>query len=150
MKFHDELNPKLWDGLELKPDVKEKLNEIAEAFKEYLDIPEDAILDIRITGSSASYNYTEYSDLDLHLIIDYEKVHEDCPLVEGYLWSYKSQFNANHDISIYDVPVELYAEDSKQDALNERRQMNKDIKNCNGDKRCIYFILYEDVFNAGA
>ena len=72
MKFHDELNPKLWDGLELKPEVKEKLNEIAEAFKEYLDIPEDAILDIRITGSSASYNYTEYSDLDLHLIIDYE------------------------------------------------------------------------------
>ena len=118
MKFHDELNPKLWDGLELKPDVKEKLNEIAEAFKEYLDIPEDAILDIRITGSSASYNYTEYSDLDLHLIIDYEKVHEDCPLVEGYLWSYKSQFNANHDISIYGVPVELYAEDSKQEAIS--------------------------------
>lgn len=118
MKFHDELNPKLWDGLELKPEVKEKLNEIAEAFKEHLDIPEDAILDIRITGSSASYNYTEYSDLDLHLIIDYEKVHEDCPLVEGYLWSYKSQFNANHDISIYDVPVELYAEDSKQEAIS--------------------------------
>lgn len=118
MKFHDELNPKLWDGLELKPEVKEKLNEIAEAFKEYLDIPEDAILDIRITGSSASYNYTEYSDLDLHLIIDYEKVHEDCPLVEGYLWSYKSQFNANHDISIYGVPVELYAEDSKQEAIS--------------------------------
>lgn len=118
MKFHDELNPQLWNGLELKPDVKEKLKEIAEAFKEYLDIPEDAILDIRITGSSASYNYTEYSDLDLHLIIDYEKVHEDCPLVEGYLWSYKSQFNSNHDISIYGVPVELYAEDSKQEAIS--------------------------------
>ena len=118
MRFHEELNPKLWDGLELKTDVKEKLNEIAEAFKEYLDIPEDAILDERITGSSASYNYTEYSDLDLHLIIDYEKVHEDCPLVEGYLWSYKSQFNANHDISIYGVPVELYAEDSRQEAIS--------------------------------
>ena len=118
MRFHEELNPKLWIGLELKTDVKEKLNEIAEAFKDYLDIPEDAILDIRITGSSASYNYTEYSDLDLHLIIDYEKVHEDCPLVEGYLWSYKSQFNANHDISIYGVPVELYAEDSRQEAIS--------------------------------
>ena len=118
MRFHDELNPKLWNGLELKTDVKEKLNEITEAFKEYLDIPEDAILDERITGSSASYNYTEYSDLDLHLIIDYERVHEDCPLVEGYLWSYKSQFNANHDISIYGVPVELYAEDSKQEAIS--------------------------------
>ena len=118
MRFHEKLNPKLFNGLELKPEVKEKLNEIAEAFKEYLDIPEDAILDERITGSSASYNYTEYSDLDLHLIIDYEKVHEDCPLVEGYLWSYKSQFNANHDISIYGIPVEVYAEDSKQEAIS--------------------------------
>lgn len=43
-----------------------------------------------------------------------------------------------------------YAEDSKQDALNERRQMNREIKNCNGDNKCIFFILYEDVFNFGA
>lgn len=118
MRFHEELNPKLWDGLILKEDVKEKLHEIADAFREYLDIPEDSILDIRITGSSASYNYTQYSDLDLHFIVDFEKVHKDCPLVEGYLWSYKSQFNDNHDISIYGVPVELYAEDSRQEAIS--------------------------------
>ena len=118
MRFHDELNPKLYNGLELKPEVKKKLNEIAEAFKEYLNINEDAILDIRITGSSANYNYTEYSDLDLHLIVDFEKVHEDCPLVEGYLWSYKSAFNRDHDISIYGVPVEVYAEDSNQEAIS--------------------------------
>lgn len=118
MRFHEELNPKLWDGLILKEDVKEKLHEIADAFREYLDISEDSILDIRITGSSASYNYTQYSDLDLHFIVDFEKVHEDCPLVEGYLWSYKSQFNDNHDISIYGVPVELYAEDSRQEAIS--------------------------------
>ncbi len=43
-----------------------------------------------------------------------------------------------------------YADDSKQEVLNERRQMNREIKNCNGDKKCIFFILYEDVFNAGA
>lgn len=118
IKFHDELNPKLWENFELKSDVKSKLNEIAEAFKEYLDIPEEAIQDVRITGSSASYNYTKYSDLDLHLIVDYEKIHEDCPLVEGYLWSYKSAFNRDHDISIYGVPVEVYAEDSKSEAIS--------------------------------
>ena len=40
--------------------------------------------------------------------------------------------------------------EAKNMLLNERRQMNKDIKNCNGDKKCIYDILYNDVFNKGA
>lgn len=110
--YHNELNPKLWDNKSLKSDVSNKLKEIAKAFIDYLDINEDAIEDIVITGSSAGYNYTPYSDLDLHLVVDYDKVHEDCPIVEGFLWSMKSQFNKDHDISIYGVPVELYAEKS--------------------------------------
>lgn len=118
MKFHDKLNTKLWDNFELKEEVKDKLEEITEAFIDYLDIPREAILDVRMTGSSVNYNYTKYSDIDLHLIIDYEKVHEDCPLVDGYLWSKKAIFNNEHDISIYDIPVEVYCEDSKQEAVS--------------------------------
>lgn len=111
MKFHDELNPRLWTkDNELKQEVAEKLEEITQAFIEYLDIPLDAIEDVIITGSSANYNYTPQSDLDLHLRVDYDKVHEDCPIVEGYLWSMKAAFNKDHDISIYGIPVEVYAE----------------------------------------
>ena len=124
MKFHDELNPKIWDAHQekhidrktnyyLKREVKNKLDEIAKAFIEYLDIPEDAIEDIRLVGSSANYNYTDFSDIDVHVIVDYDKVHEDCPLVTGYLWALKTLFNDEHDITIYGIPVELYAEDSK-------------------------------------
>jgi hypothetical protein len=118
MNFHDELNPKLWENDELKPEVSEKLKEIANAFIEYLEIPDEAVKDIIITGSSANYNYTEHSDLDLHLKVDYELVHENCPIVEGYLWAMKASFNKDHDISIYGVPVELYAEDTKADAVS--------------------------------
>ena len=118
MKFHDKLNPKLWNNFELKEEVKDKLEEITEAFIDYLEIPREAILDVRMTGSSANFNYTKYSDIDLHLIIDYEKVHEDCPLVDGYLWSKKAIFNNEHDISIYNIPVEVYCEDSNQEAIS--------------------------------
>ena len=129
MKFHEELNPKIWTKMTekriggktnyyLKPEVRDKLNQISDAFIEYLDIPKKAILDIRITGSSANYNYTPHSDLDLHIIVDYDKVHKDCPIVEGYLWSMKSAFNKDHDISIYGIPVELYAEDSRVEAIS--------------------------------
>ena len=104
MKFHDTLNDKLWTKNEkkstggstyydIKPEVTAKLKEIAQAFMDYADIPKDAVEDIVLTGSSASYNYTPLSDIDLHLIVDYDKLHEDCPIVENYLWSVKAQFN---------------------------------------------------------
>lgn len=120
MKFHDTLNDKVWDlnTQDLIPEVKEKLEEIAEAFIEFLEIPTDAVLDKVITGSSASYNYNKYSDLDLHIIVDYDKIHEDCPLVNGYLNSLKKQFNDNHDITIHGVPVELYAEQKDQGTVH--------------------------------
>ena len=122
MRFHQELNPKLWDKnneeYTLQDEVKAKLEEIAEAFIEYLEIPKDAVLDKVITGSSASYNYTEFSDLDLHIIVDFDKVHKDCPVVEGYLSAMKSTFNKEHDIFIHGVPVELYAEKKDQGTVH--------------------------------
>lgn len=121
MKFHDELNPVLWDkenDNQMRPEVIAKLQEIAEAFIEYLEIPQDAVLDKVVTGSSASYNYNEFSDLDLHIIVDYDKVHKDCPLVQGYLGALKNTFNKEHDITIHDVPVELYAEAKDQGTVH--------------------------------
>lgn len=108
--FHNTLNPKLWVNNDLKPEVSRKLKEIAEAFIDFLEVPKAAIKDIVITGSSASYNYTPYSDIDLHLLVDFDKVHKDCPIVGNFLISKKSEFNNNHDIFIYGVPVEVYAE----------------------------------------
>ena len=110
-KFHDTLNSLIWtDKDELKLEVKAKLKEIANAFIKFLEVPKEAVEDIVITGSMASYNYTEHSDIDLHIIVDVEKVHKDCPIATEYLMSKKSEFNQKHDIYIYGIPVELYAE----------------------------------------
>ena len=118
MKFHDELNQKIFSGEELKPEVKDKLKEIADAFIDFLEVPADAIKDVVITGSSVSYNYTKFSDIDLHLKVDFDKIHEDCPIVQGYLWQSKAMFNKNHDISIYGIPVEVYAESIDEDSVH--------------------------------
>ena len=118
MKFHDNLCEKIFNGEELKPEVSEKLLEISDAFIEFLDIPAEAIKDVVITGSMVSYNYTQYSDIDLHLKVDYDKIHEDCPIVQGYLWQSKAMFNKNHDIKIYGIPVEVYAESVEEDTVH--------------------------------
>ena len=121
MQFKDELNPIIWDkdnDNQMRPEVNAKLREIADAFIEYIEIPEEALIDVVVTGSSASYNYNEHSDLDLHIIVDYDKIHDDCPLVEGYLGALKNTFNKEHDITIHGVPVELYAEKKDQGTVH--------------------------------
>ena len=52
--------------------------------------------------------------------------------------------------ALYFDLIEGYNDYRKKEALKERRQMNKDIKNCNGKKKCIFDILFDDVFNKGA
>ena len=108
--FHKELNQKIFRGTELKPEVLNKLKNIASAFIEFLDIPKKAVKDVVLTGSNVSYNYTPQSDLDVHLIINFNEVHKNCPIVGDFLLSKKSEFNNNHDILIYGIPVEVYAE----------------------------------------
>lgn len=46
----------------------------------------------------------------------------------------------------YFKAVNSAGSEEKNRLLNERRQMNKKIKNCNGDNKCIKDILYADVF----
>lgn len=111
LAYHDELNSKFWSNNELKKEVKAKLLEIAHAWAEFSLIPKKAIKDIFLVGGNANYNYTEFSDLDLHLIVDKSEI-ADCPdLLDDYLQDKKQLWSLTHKVSIYDQPVELYAQD---------------------------------------
>jgi len=69
------LHTKLWDKKSLKPNVRAALLKIAEAFVDFLSIDGIVVKDVQFTGSMANYNYTDYSDIDLHVLIEYP---EDC------------------------------------------------------------------------
>jgi len=114
--LNKELNPALWQGSNLRTDVRVALLKIAKAYYNFLDI-DVPIIDILVTGSQANYNYTRHSDLDLHLIVPYESV--DCDLAVAELFDAKRRlWKQNHDLYIRNVPVELYAEDSKEPAVS--------------------------------
>ena len=75
-QIQDDLNRDIWDeNNKLKPEISEKLLRIAKDFYEKLDLP-TPILDITFTGSMANYNWTDLSDIDLHIVIDYLDVNE--------------------------------------------------------------------------
>lgn len=111
IEIHDTLNPKIWKDKELLPGIKEKIEEIVELFVEQLaeDGIELKVDDIHILGSNANYNYTENSDLDVHIIADESFDCSDNHLDKIYN-AYKTLFNRRYDIKINGINLEIYVE----------------------------------------
>lgn len=110
-EVHEILNPKIWtENNVLKPDVKQALLKIIEEFKSNLLIPLD-IVDARIVGSNASFNYTQYSDIDLHLIANFSQLDDSTEILKALYNSERSNFNKSYDIKVKGIDVEIYVED---------------------------------------
>lgn len=109
---HNELNPKLFDGTELKPEVKETINKIVDAFIEEFRLSDIdfKLKDIVLIGSNVSYNYTDDSDLDVHIIADSSNLKGCKDLYSSLYDAYRHIFNKNFDITINGVPVEIFVE----------------------------------------
>jgi len=108
--YNSILNPEIWDGETLKPEVLSQLLKIATTF--YKDTELTApIEDIYFLGSTAGYNWTPTSDIDLHVLIDFSKVDENKELVKKLVDGYKNKWNEQHDISVDNHPVEVYIQD---------------------------------------
>ena len=110
--FKNNLNPAIWQNNNLRREVEYKLLQISKAFIEFINLPDLKLKDITVSGSNASYNYTDHSDIDLHLVVD---MNTTCgqELKELFL-AKKSLFNDQHDISLRGQPVEVYVQDSNQ------------------------------------
>ena len=108
--YNDILNPTIWDNLKLKPEIKEKLLQIGKDF--YADTETDAPLkDILFVGSLANFNWTDTSDFDVHVVIDFKDVDENVELVEKLVNALKSKWNDEHDIHLKGHNVEVYIQD---------------------------------------
>ncbi len=113
VRFHDNLNPVIWQDEHLRPEVRKQLLVIAQDFVDYLGIPNLDIKDITLSGSNAAYTYTPHSDIDLHILVDIKKLRDD-EVYRELFTSKKLLYNDKHDIKIHGFDVELYVQDSAQ------------------------------------
>ena len=109
ISHHKQLNPKLWEDSKLIPEIRHRLMIIAKHFAEYLNVERLNLKDITISGSNASYGYSDNSDLDLHLVAVVKDT-EQAELFDAK----KNVYNSKYNITIKDIDVELYVQDYKQ------------------------------------
>ena len=105
---HHELNPVLWLNNRLRSEVRFKLLRIARHFADYLNVAKLNLKDVTLSGSSAGYNYSNYSDIDLHLVVSNTNGNDELFTAK------KNLYNSEHDLSIDTIPVELYVQPADQ------------------------------------
>jgi len=113
VSYNEQLSPIAWDGDQLRLPVRVALLKAAKFFTDYLDIPNFRVVDVVLTGSMANYNYTKFSDFDLHVVTRYSDLECD-DLAEAFYRAKKSIWNDKHNITINGHDVELYVEDVEQ------------------------------------
>lgn len=111
VQFHNRLNPRVWDNDRMKQRIRYHLLKIAKLFIESLNIENIPLKDIYLMGSLASYNYTPYSDFDLHIILDKSKLSCDPKLLDQMFKSAKNRWNEHYPITLKGYDVELYSQD---------------------------------------
>jgi len=117
VRFHDKLNPAIFLGDNMREDVRTQLLNIAEDFVDHLGIKHLDIKDITLSGSSAAYSYTDHSDIDLHILVDYTQFNDD-DVYRELFDAKKVVYNDTHDIKINGFEVELYVQDSNQPVIS--------------------------------
>jgi hypothetical protein len=123
--LQDELNPDVWylpnerymgdiesQNYKLKPEIRERLLKVANLFIDFLDT-DLFIQDVIFVGSLVGYNWSEFSDFDIHILIDMDES-ENREMTEELFRLKKTVFNAAHDITIKGFETELYVQDSNE------------------------------------
>ena len=114
---HETLEPRLWEGEKLNPEIAMRLTKIAQNFIDALPVEID-IVDVRLTGSLANYNWSNYSDVDLHIVVDFLEVDENIALVKAFFDNARMRWNNKHHIRLKGYDVEIYVEDNQEHHLS--------------------------------
>jgi hypothetical protein len=124
--YNRHLNPNLWQGGKLIPQIRLNLLKIAYDFygESNLAAP---ILDIVIIGSATNYNWTPTSDIDLHIIIDFKAINDNHEIAKKIADSFKDNWNTSHNVFIHTHKVELYLQSTVE--INQSESSYSLLKN---------------------
>jgi len=112
IEYHNKLHPKIFDGTradkgaKLRPIVREKGLENAKDFCNFIGLPWSRVIDVRLKGSLANYNYTAKSDFDLHVVSEVTATEMELYNTKRIVW--KEKYGGG--IRIMGFPIEPMVE----------------------------------------
>ena len=110
-KVQDTLNSEIWfldnGSYKMKPEVRDSLLAIVEDFSNFTAVDMN-IDDITLTGSLSNFNWSKFSDVDLHILIDFGG--EKDSLLQKYLNSRRIIWNSLREIEVKGFEVEIYVQ----------------------------------------
>jgi len=110
----DGLDPQIWESDDkIRGEIRDQLLQIAQDFIDNLDF-DVTVENITLTGSLANYNWSKYSDLDLHILVDFDLLDANREIVSQLFRAIRMLWNQKHDIHLKDYEVEMYVQDSKE------------------------------------
>jgi hypothetical protein len=112
LETHKELNPKLWKDEKLDDKVRKRLIDLGMYFVLFCDFDKKLVKDIVLTGGNANFNYTDMSDLDVHVVMDKEKMNCD-KFIDEYILDKKNLWTLKHNIKVKGYSVELFVQGEK-------------------------------------
>ena len=110
LEAKEELSTALWQGGELKEEMLHRLSQLANDFMTHLNLDVN-LQDVLLVGSMAGYNHSKYSDIDLHLVLDFSEISSDKDLLRKYFMLAKSKWNRSRSVMLSGHDVEIYVED---------------------------------------
>jgi hypothetical protein len=111
--LQETLHPLVFKNNKILPEVKRKLMNVATEFYNSLELKAE-IYDVILTGSLSNYNWSKYSDYDLHIIIDFKDINSDVILVKKLVDFGRKIWNDTHDIKINGFDVEVYIQEKDE------------------------------------
>ena len=115
LTINDTLQPNFWLNNALDSKISVKLVEIATKFFEDLGLEGVDMEDVTLTGSLANYNWTKYSDIDIHLLVDFAKIDDNTKLVREYFNAKTGLWNKMHSVMVKKHEVEVYVQDINEE-----------------------------------
>lgn len=118
--IQESLHPKMWieendREYRLNSKVRLRLLDIADDFIDGLSVSWIKPKDIIFTGSLANYNWSKYSDIDIHILYDFKKIYKNSDFVDDYFKAKKEVWLKNHkQLKVYGYPIEISVEDCNE------------------------------------
>jgi len=109
----------------MRDEIKKRLLDVSNDFIESLGV-EFFIHDVVLTGSLANYNWSQYSDVDLHILIDFDELDKDSKkdsialhsIMKEFFDAKKNVWNEKHEIKIKGYDVEIYVQDVNEEHIS--------------------------------